>query len=193
MKLKTLSLFLVLLGAAFLAGCAADDDGAPPTDTTPPGDDTSAPGDDADPPADPADAPLFTLTATGFPGDIHAGEAFSFTLEIEGEGEVTSDHIGAHYAVESSDVASLDNYPHACAHQEGIAPGTFTVTCTFAEEGNYHLRGHLRLAQGDDTYAHYWSAEHTLVAEADDHDADEGEAGDEPEDENSGEENETSE
>lgn len=89
-------------------------------------------------------------------------QEFTFDLHIEGESEVTSDHIGAHYWNEPTDDPTADfaNQAGACQHHNGDVPGVFTVTCTWSDPGIYHVYGHLRL--GEQRPLDLWAAPLTV-------------------------------
>lgn len=103
----------------------------------------------------------YTLTVADLPANVTAGKNFTFTLTIAGGGPEESDHIGAHFGMSASTEPSTTVYPSACPHQSGTVPGVFMVTCSVAEPGTYHLRGHLRITKGD-TQENYWSEERML-------------------------------
>jgi hypothetical protein len=105
--------------------------------------------------------PDLTLSMSGLPTSVAAGQAFNFTLEVSGPGAVASDHIGGHFGMNSTTTPSTLVYDKACVHQAAFAPGTFSVTCTAATAGTHYLRGHLRIASGDQTY-NWWSAEQSI-------------------------------
>lgn len=103
----------------------------------------------------------YTLTLTGFPATAKAGEAFTFTLKIEGGDAKSSDHIGAHYGKTSTSEPSTTVYTNTCPHTTGSVPGTFQVTCTVPDPGTYYLRGHLR-TNTSGTLENFWTTEHSV-------------------------------
>lgn len=143
------SFALPLLVALSVAGCSGDDD---------------KPG-DAGPPAPTASSYLVTIE--GFPvGPVPANMTFSFTDRITGEHVRVSDHIGAHYGPNSTQAPSTTAYPVACQHTGGELPGTYQVTCTAPTlPGTYHLRGHARIGQGNESVS-WWSGEQTFLVVA---------------------------
>lgn len=97
----------------------------------------------------------------------HLNQPFTFTLWVNGTGNLTSDHIGAHYN-ESSQASSAPStvvYGEACTHQAGSVPGMFTVTCTFANVAApiEYLRGHMRLTDAAGRTYNFWSEEYTIA------------------------------
>lgn len=100
----------------------------------------------------------YTLTTTGVPSQATPGVAFTFTLDIAGPA-VTSDHIGGHWD-STADVAAAPE--RACGHTPGDVPGTFDVTCTIAQPGTWHLRGHMRLGT-EGNYTHFWGPDNTVT------------------------------
>jgi hypothetical protein len=119
-----------------LAGCT----GVTPTETLGPG--------------------TYNLTVTATDDAPSAGQAWNFTLLIEGGIEASSDHIGGHFWDFATDDPTGDfSLAGGCAHVPGggTLPNTFQITCTFDEAGTYYLHGHVRIT-GEETF-NYWSDE----------------------------------
>ncbi|HLE96193.1 MAG TPA: basic amino acid ABC transporter substrate-binding protein [Candidatus Thermoplasmatota archaeon] len=134
----------MLLPILALAGCTQK---APDDDMTPPGDTVS-----------------ITVATEGVPSNALPGVEFSFTLKATGR-SATSDHLGAHYGMNSSTSPSAQVYDKACVHQSADVPGTFTVKCTIAETGTWYLRGHVRLGT-DPAFEHFWGPENRVTVGA---------------------------
>lgn len=180
MNMRTLLLASVLVGVA-LAGCATNDDAdannttptatdpTPTPDATPdatptPTETTATPEPTPEAPTPVGEAPSFTLTATNVPEEVIVNEPFEFTLTIEGDATMESDHIGAHYNT-TPNPEPAGAYGKGCEHQSGSAPGEFTVRCTFADAGEHYLRGHLRV-NASGTLHNFWTDEFTIAARA---------------------------
>lgn len=107
------------------------------------------------------DDDTFTLTVE----DLEAlDDGVSFTLNVTGDLEGFSDHIGGHVWTESTDEPTAAGSDGACAHVAGggTVPGTFEVTCTLdGGEAPWHYRGHLRVTVGDEQWD-YWTEEQTF-------------------------------
>lgn len=174
MNFKSIVILLAaLLAATALTGCASNDDGdandnanpTPPTNTT---DETPETNETPE-----EEQPLpgvnetvdnvtgYTLTTSGIPTIVTAGNNFTFKLNVVGP-IAESDHIGAHYANEELATPSASTMK-ACAHTAGQLPGQFDVTCTL-EGGEWYVYGHLR-TMGEDNHTHdYWAAPVKVVA-----------------------------
>lgn len=111
-------------------------------------------------------ADTYTLTLRGAPAIVSANSTFAFELQVDGDIERASDHVGAHFGNTSSQAPSTTVYASACAHQIGTVPSedaAFTVTCKAPTKlGIYYLRGHVRIIEGNQTF-NWWSAEHTFT------------------------------
>jgi hypothetical protein len=139
MKLPVLAF---LLGSSvLLAGCATPDDDEPETPT----------------------AETYELTAEGVPDVATAGQEFTFDLTVDGDLEWTSDHIGGHFGMNSTDEPSTTKYEKACVHQAGDLPGEFEVTCTLHHAGVWYLRGHTRITLDGGEQVNYWTDREYLV------------------------------
>ena len=101
------------------------------------------------------------------PNTAHLNQAFTFTLYANGTGNVTSDHVGAHYSGASHAAAAPTTtlYEQACAHQAGAVPGVFTVSCTFTDPTTlvWYLRGHVRLTDAAGKTYDFWTQEYTIT------------------------------
>lgn len=165
MKAYTIILSCIIAATA-LAGCADNDDATPPADSSPTPATTPTPllptPTPTPAPTDNGTAANFTLTAANVPTTVFAGEAFTFNLTIAGETEMETDHIGAHYNT-TPNPEPAGAYGKACEHQPGTVPGEFVVRCTFAEEGEHFLRGHLRVNDSG-TLRNFWTDEFEVVA-----------------------------
>ena len=164
---RTFALLLtVLLAATALAGCMRNEDD-PPATTTPGGTPTTTtplatpimttPG--TTPPGNgttPLDSSTFALAAVGAPAQVRIGGAANFTLFVNGSANVTSDHVGAHFANNDS-----TNPPAAgrsdCNHVGGALPGTYNVTCAMAQAGAWYVWGHARVNDSG-TERSWWTA-----------------------------------
>jgi hypothetical protein len=107
------------------------------------------------------DESSYTVLVEDFPtAPQMPGEEFTFNVTVSGAQTAQSDHIGAHYGMESSQAPSTTEYPTACPHQSGELPGTFQVTCPAPlESGVYYLRGHARIGAVPEEQVSWWSAE----------------------------------
>ncbi|HVM45787.1 MAG TPA: hypothetical protein VM582_07600, partial [Candidatus Thermoplasmatota archaeon] len=180
--MRTIAILLTaLLCASALAGCAANDEGTPtPTPAT------STPTDPFATPTAPATTPTptpvtptpvdetnetvidetsFALEISGVPSFVGAGRAFSFVLNVTGEANLTTDHIGAHYGPNATTAPTTALLPGACEHVAGDLPGLYTVNCTIDEPGVYHLRGHARHVDAEaNVTTHWWSQTEAVVS-----------------------------
>lgn len=150
----------LLLATGALAGCATDDggdQGDPTPGTTTPGATTTTPPATTTPvsPTPGVDNESFALETAGVPAAVRANESFSFTLYVNGTDEASSDHIGAHYADNATEAPSASSMG-GCEHQSGDLPGEFTVTCTIAQPGTWHVYGHARVTQ-DNATVQWWA------------------------------------
>lgn len=134
----------VLLVLPPLAGCATE---TPDEPLIQPGPDT------------------YELTLLDVPATVGDDEAFTFELRVGGPEGHASDHVGAHYGTQSGAEPSLAIYPSACDHSAGDLPGTFEVTCTIEDPGQYFLRGHVRVTT-ETQEVNYWSTEAVVLVEA---------------------------
>lgn len=113
----------------------------------------------------------YTLTLAGFPTTPQvSNQSFTFTLNLTGTENVTSDHVGAHVfnASTPNPTVSAQVAPAVgvCTHGSGFTAGNHTVSCTIvhngAAPGTYYVRGHLRITEGG-VQTNFWSAEHTVT------------------------------
>lgn len=113
----------------------------------------------------------YNLTLVGFPTAPQvSNQSFTFTLNVNGTENVTSDHIGAHVFNASTATPTVSGQVAAavgsCTHANGATAGNHTVTCTIthagATPGTYYVRGHLRITEGG-VQTNFWSAEHTVT------------------------------
>lgn len=167
MRSFTLLLTALLAGAA-LAGCTGGDDGADPTPTTttpgttpsdpfatPPGTPAASPAPTTPTPGPAVDSNSFTLQTTGAPTQVKTGAGITFTLYANGTANATSDHIGAHYADNDTTTPTTPGRKD-CEHTNGTLPGSWSVGCTFAEAGTWHVYGHAQ-AQGAVDRVNFWA------------------------------------
>lgn len=110
----------------------------------------------------------YTLSAEGVPATVAVNTTFDFTLQVQGDMDRNSDHVGADYWAFSTDDPTEDRVRRkgACTHLVGEhdVPGTFDVSCTFVDTGTLYLRGHVRVADGERTFD-YWTPEHVIQVE----------------------------
>lgn len=168
---------VLILVASALAGCAKD---PPPASTTPTGS-TSTPTTSTpvsttpvtttpNPTGGNITADDFALAASGIPASVEAGKPFTFKLFVNGTKSVTSDHIGGHFGLNSTNTTngsiiapSTTFYPNLCVHVNGALPGAFDVECTLVTPGTYYLRPHTRVNDSG-TFVHFWAPEATILA-----------------------------
>lgn len=110
------------------------------------------------------EARSYTLTLSEVPTSASSGSAFSFTLQISGAPNGTTDHIGAHFF---NDTASSTTEAQAgeCQHTTGEAVGNHTLSCTIEHTGlpkEFYVRGHLRFSVGGVTLS-WWSEPKTVT------------------------------
>lgn len=168
-KFLAISVAVLTFGVA-LAGCATEDATDTPTTTSTPATSPTATTPTATTPVTTPDnttdeAPEYALEATNVPTTVEAGVAFTFTLNVTGDETSASDHVGAHWGPTSLDEPTVAGYGGSCAHQAGALPGLYTVECTLADEGTFHLRGHARLNLSGEL-VNYWSDEHEITVRA---------------------------
>lgn len=104
----------------------------------------------------------YNLTLAGVPSSAGSETNFTFTLNVTGMDNATSDHIGAHFWSASEANPTVANAAGACAHTEGGVLGSHTVTCSIESSGltptTFYVRGHVRLTEGGSTLE-WWSPE----------------------------------
>lgn len=152
-------LLLVAASVLLLAGCSS-------TPATPaPSSSAAAPATSSASPAPAVDASTYTITLQGFPtGTVAAGSTFNFTDVVHGAVTHASDHIGAHFGLNSTTTPSTAIYNMTCVHTIGNLPGSFPVSCHAPmAPGTYYLRGHARITKADSTQVSWWSAEQTFT------------------------------
>ncbi len=103
------------------------------------------------------------LAVDGIPTEVTQGQEFTFTLTIDGEPEVSSEHIGGHWwrAGEAAE-NDLSMSVGGCSHTQGTAPGTYTVTCDMEAKGEFEVFGHLRVTVGEKNYE-FWSESYPVT------------------------------
>lgn len=150
----------LLLASAALAGCAlpgGDKPDTTTTTTTPPTSTTTTtpPPTTTTPPVTNETTPLsnssYTLATSGIPAQVLLGQRFNFTLYANGTREATSDHVGAHFADNTTTPISAAT-SQACEHASGALPGNFNVSCTISQVGTWYLYGHARGNESNTTY-----------------------------------------
>lgn len=158
--MRSLALLLVLAVAA--AGCTMPGSGDTTTTSTSPTGSTSTttttmPPVTTTPPVN--DTPVltnatWTVSTTGIPAQAKPGVQFNFTLDVNGTTTFASQHIGGHFA-DNTTSALVPAAMKACDHQAGQLPGTFNISCTMADEGTWYLYGHAQAIQNE-TF-NYWA------------------------------------
>lgn len=152
---RTVTLVAVLvLASTALAGCTfpGGDDGngnttttttttTPPTQTTPTG--TTPPTQDGNT-TGPLTNSSFSVATSGIPGQALPGARFNFTVYVNGTGNVSTDHVGAHFADNATTTPLVASAMRTCEHGMGSLPGSFNVACRIDQTGTWYVYGHAR-------------------------------------------------
>lgn len=176
MRVYTL-LIVLLTASAALAGCAAPEAEPTPTPTptatttpevTPTATPTATPTVTTTPEVTPTPPVVptigndtFTLATAGMPTLAKRNDTISFTLLVNGTMNVSSNHIGAHFANNTTASPSPPGRED-CAHTTGALPGTYNVTCTMNDAGTWHVYGHAQAVDNGTTYD-YWATPVAVV------------------------------
>lgn len=90
-------------------------------------------------------------------------DGVSFTVNITGDLEGTSTHIGGHYWDAPTNNPTVAGSVGGCVHVAGggTVPGSFQVTCSRTDSSSWQYRGHLRV-EVDGQQWNYWSEEQTF-------------------------------
>jgi hypothetical protein len=105
----------------------------------------------------------YQVSADGVPVTISPSTDFVVNVTVTGAAGRSSDHIGAHFGANSTANPSTATYNVTCSHQFSALPGRFQATCRSpSAAGVYHLRGHVRIIDGGQTY-NWWSDEKTFT------------------------------
>jgi hypothetical protein len=90
----------------------------------------------------------------------HVCQPYQFTLDVVGNGTTTSDKVGAYYwtSPPSDSTAEFSNAAGGCIHQAQpkALPGTFQVTCEWAEAGTFTIHGHARVGGIHNLWSEGW-------------------------------------
>ena len=153
------TILAVLLASTALAGCTLnggdDGNGTTTTTTTTPTNGTTTTT--TTPPTQQTNAttPLtnssYSVATSGIPAQALPGQRFNFTVYANGTQNVTSDHIGAHYA-DNATTGPNATAMKACEHQQGTLPGTYNVACRVDQTGTWYVYGHARANDTGGTY-----------------------------------------
>lgn len=109
----------------------------------------------------------FNVTTSGAPtGPQQSRQNFTFSVNITGSENVTSDHIGAHSWNATTADPTVNNAAGACEHIAAGSIGNYTITCSLENRDltpkTFYLRGHLRLVEGGTTL-HWWGPEFSVT------------------------------
>lgn len=111
----------------------------------------------------------YQLTTDGVPSIVVGAGDAAFTLDILGQIDASSDHIGAHFWTSSqADPTAAIGDSGPCSHTTADVVGQHDVTCTFPAPGTYYLRGHMRYTPEEGEPINYWGPE-TMVRVVDLH------------------------
>ncbi len=110
-------------------------------------------------PAPALNASAFMVVVENFPVQVVGNVPFSFKVNVTGNTSAASDHIGAHFGRNTTTTPSTMVYDNTCEHTAGTAPGVFDVTCTVTGEGEWFLRGHMRITPEAGDAVNFWGDE----------------------------------
>lgn len=160
-----------VLAAAALAGCTMGGNDGQTTTTTTTTATTTTPTTTTQVTSTPPTTPTptlsnstFVIATSGVPAQVKVGQKFNFTVTATGSTAYATDHIGAHYANNTTNTP-VATAMKSCDHGVATLPAAIMTNCTFDAPGTWHVYGHARGIEGNQTYD-WWAAPTEVKARA---------------------------